>query len=360
MGRVTVYNDTFTNCTAVSNCFIDYYMKDANDAQLKVYLYLLRVLGAGMSTSVPDIADKFNHTEKDVMRALQYWEKAQLLSLDFDETGSLSGIQLLPTKSGSTSGKEDSGREIFLSQAAPVTSNESPSLAPVVPIGSRSEENRFKKPNYTLDQLKEFKNRQDIAQLLFITEQYIGKVLSPSEIKSIFFMYDTLGFSEDLIDYLLQYCVGRGKKDFRYIEKVAVSWAEAHVTTPQEAEAQSSRYEKNVYTIMNALGRNSAPTASEADFINRWTKEYGFSEDIILEACERTVLATDKHRFEYAESILSSWKKQNVHHKSDILHIDAAFQKKKTTSKPASSNRFNQFPQNQYDFDALEQEILSN
>ena len=57
--------------------FIDEYMKDANDAQLKVYLYLLRMMSANLATSVSEIADKFNHTEKDVIRALKYWEKAQ-------------------------------------------------------------------------------------------------------------------------------------------------------------------------------------------------------------------------------------------------------------------------------------------
>ena len=69
---------------------------------------------------------------------------------------------------------------------------------------------------------------------------------------------------------------------------------------------------------MNALGKSSSPTAKEMEIINRWMKIYDFSMDIIFEACERTVLATDKHRFEYAEGILSSWKQENVHHKADI------------------------------------------
>ena len=70
-------------------------MKDANDAQLKVYLYLIRMMNANLPTSVSDIADKFNHTEKDVLRALKYWEKNRLLSLEYDESKSLIGIHLL-------------------------------------------------------------------------------------------------------------------------------------------------------------------------------------------------------------------------------------------------------------------------
>ena len=91
----------------------------------------------------------------------------------------------------------------------------------------------------------------------------------------------------------------------------------------------STRYDKNVYSIMNSLGRSTSPTAKELEFINRWTREYGFSTDIILEACERSSLATDRHRFEYAEGILSSWKNAGIHHKADIQQADATYQKKK-------------------------------
>mgnify|MGYP000110404848 FL=1 len=76
MGCFKILNSGGGDVTVVSNFFIDEYMKDANDAQIKVYLYLLRMMTAGLTTSVSDIADKFNHTEKDVLRALKYWEKA--------------------------------------------------------------------------------------------------------------------------------------------------------------------------------------------------------------------------------------------------------------------------------------------
>ena len=85
MGCFKILNSGGGDVTVVSNFFIDEYMKDANDAQIKVYLYLLRMMTAGLTTSVSDIADKFNHTEKDVLRALKYWEKAGLLSLEFDQ-----------------------------------------------------------------------------------------------------------------------------------------------------------------------------------------------------------------------------------------------------------------------------------
>ena len=178
--------------------------------------------------------------------------------------------------------------------------------------------------------------------------------------KSILFFTDRLHFSDDLIDYLLQYCVERGKKDFRYIEKVAIAWAESGITTPAEAEGHVSRYDKNVYSIMNALGKTNPPARNELAYIQRWIQEFGFSLDIILEACGRTVLATDRHRFAYADSILSAWHKAGVHHISDIAGLDTSFQKERASrpAKSGSAAEYNRFMHSSYDFDALEEALL--
>ena len=84
---------------------------------------------------------------------------------------------------------------------------------------------------------------------------------------------------------------------------------------------------------MNALGKTSMPTKKEVEYINRWTKDFGYEMDVIDAACERTVLSTDKHRFEYTDGILQSWKENGVHTIQDIQDADAAFQKKKTSRR---------------------------
>lgn len=375
MARLTIYKDNYADSTIVSNCFIDEFMKDANDAQLKVYLYLIRMLNASQATSVSDIADKFNHTEKDVLRALRYWEQKKLLSLDYDNEKNLVGIHMrdLTRREGVSSAAMSPFFSLNSSKSEQIQTKNQTLPTPGKESEDHTEDNSISgtgepmlplppaKPNFSLDQLKEFKSRESTAQLLFITESYIGKPLTPGEMKSILYFKDVLHFTDDLIDYLIQYCVDRGKKDFKYIERVAVNWAEEGITTPKEAEESSARYDRNVYTIMNMLGKSNAPTPREVAYIKRWTGEYGFTNDIILEACERTVMATDKHRFEYAEGILSSWKRQDVHHKADIRLIDDLYQqKRKSSSKQSGVNKFNQFTQNHYDFDELEKELLSN
>lgn len=239
MARIALYKDNYADSTVVSNLFIDEYMKDANDAQLKVYFYLLRMLNADQAISVSGIADKFNHTEKDVIRALKYWEKQQILDLDFDENKALVGIHLRDLSAQATPASQ---HNVLLTSGPVQTQNTAGnsiiSAAVAQPVQPAPQETTpvYNKPAYSLDQLREFKEREETSQLLFIAEAYIGKPLAPSEIKTILFFTDVLHFSDDLIDYLLQYCVERGKKDFKYIEKVAVNWAEEGITTPKQAQ----------------------------------------------------------------------------------------------------------------------------
>lgn len=363
MGQFTIYRDDYTDATVVPNSFIDNYMKDANDAQIKVYLYLMRVTSAGLSTGVSEIADKFNHTEKDVIRALKYWEKAGLLSLEESSKNNITGVHFRNPQSKAADTADNSGTvpdssaDMQVLQPVPVKTE---TAVPVISISTRQAETPFAKPVYSADKLRAFKERENTAQLLFVAESYIGRPLSAGDMKSILYFSDCLHFSDDLIDYLIQYCVDRGKKDFKYIEAVALNWAQSGITTPKQAEKFASKYDKSVYTIMKELGKSSAPTPKELEYINRWVKEYGFSSDIIAEACERTVMATDSHRFEYAEGILSSWKKEDVHRKSDIQRIDELYQKRRQQkTNTSANNRFNQFPQRDYDFEELEAKLLS-
>lgn len=346
MGDLTIYKEEDRGTTVLSNCFIDYYLADANDAQIKVYLYLLRMLSANKIKGISDIADQFNHTEKEVRRALHYWETKGLLSLDYDEGGDIKGIHLIPPKPPRTEQQNDFVPFVTLMPAMET-------------VPSKKE---FFKPNYSLDELKEFQKDEKAQEIICIAEQYLKKTLSSSEIRSLFFIMDTLHFSIDLMDYLLQYCVEKGKTRFSYIEKVAVNWATEGITTVEDARSTTSKYDSRIYTIMNALGKSGNPAPMELEFINRWLSEYRFDLDMILEACNRSVKAVDKHRLEYTDKILANWHNQNIHTLDAVATLDFAHRSTQKTAKnlaKSGGNNFQQFAHKDYDFDAIEEHLLN-
>ncbi|MCI2049449.1 MAG: DnaD domain protein [Lachnospiraceae bacterium] len=275
----TIYSESDRGSTNVSNLFIDEYMKDANDAQIKIYLYLLRMVSTGSATSISGMADRFNHTEKDVVRSLRYWEKKGLLSLDLDSKDDLVGIRLLEPRHA-----EDSTRmservisitpmlAAYAAASAPADSSlfADASFAPAAPAVSAAQTAAGKTSARGRDRSEEaleaFRSDRKRAELLFIIEQYIGKPLAVNEIRTVCYISEDLHFSDELIDYLFQYCVDRGKKDFRYIEKVAVNWSEKGITTPLQAQSAQTK------------GRKTAGTPAANQFNRFQQNRYDFGE----------------------------------------------------------------------------------
>lgn len=362
MGNVTLCKDYSSDVTLLNNCFIDDYMCEANDAQIKIYLYLLRRMGTGIPFTVSDIADRFNYTEKDVIRALKYWDRKKVVSLSFNSSGSLTCIQLLDMKKGAerealqeTGVKSEPDLNVY-------PENESEGRIKVVDFS--------RKKSYTAEELVRFKEKPEISQLLFIAETYLGKTLRPDEITSILFMYDSYGFSADLIEYLIEYCANNRKKNIKYIEAVAESWAATGISTVEEAKERTGRIPGEVYEVFKAFGiRGRNPIEPEISYVHKWTDIYGFSIDIICEACNRTIMTINSVSFEYADKILYNWKEEGIFTFDDIKKADAARLNKpqgRQGKAPAGAGKgskqagsFNDFSQRKYDYAQLEKDALS-
>ena len=96
MTHLKIRNHCQGGITLIDNGFIDYYMAEANGEYVKAYLLLLRHASEGSDLTIAHIADRLECTERDVVRALTYWEKNGLLSLESDADGHICGIALCP------------------------------------------------------------------------------------------------------------------------------------------------------------------------------------------------------------------------------------------------------------------------
>ncbi|MCF0133298.1 MAG: DnaD domain protein [Blautia sp.] len=358
MGTIQLQSNVRTNATVVSNIFIDNYMPEANGEFVKVYLYLLRLLSDPYTElSLESMADRLLCTEKDICRALKFWQKNDLLTLTFGNDKKLCSITLhdliLP------SAKENSHTSEIPAEEPRKAEAEAPAAASVAP--------EKKSPRkLTADRVNELKQNEDIEQMLYIAEQYMGKTLTPSEIQKVLYFYDELHLSPELIEYLIEHCVSNGHKSIRYMETVACAWAAEGITTVKMAKESQSRYANEYFSVLKSMGitrRN--PIEEEIRLINTWIHEYGFDMPIIMEACSRTVLSTGQPSFQYADKILAGWKKKNVKTMEDIRILDIEHQKKKQTrpKTPAAAvpggNQFHNFQQRSYDFQEYEKRLLS-
>ena len=115
--------------TLVPDFFVDNYMPEADGEYVKIYLYLLRCLKSGtQELSVSLIADRFDHTENYICRALRYWEKMKLLQLEYDSADQLTGVRMLEAPQESP----DSGEKAE-PPAKEASSRAYPGRSPVAP-----------------------------------------------------------------------------------------------------------------------------------------------------------------------------------------------------------------------------------
>lgn len=348
-----------TNATVLDNEFIDHYMVRANGEYVKVYLLLLRHMNQSSGyLSVSELADLLECTEKDILRALRYWKSEGLLDYLDDTPDDPSPKSTAPSPTAS-SGLHDVQSGYMTSSIPADSVSDSAALASTTNI----------------QQYRSRKERAEFKELLFVAEQYLGKTLSATDIDQITYFYDTLNMSAELIEYLIEYCVENGHKSMHYINKVALSWHEENITTVNLAKTSSFLYNKNCYCVLNAYGiKGRGPAASEIAYIRKWSEEYGFALEVILEACDRTMNSIHQPSFDYTDSILKRWKDKNVRQLKDIDAVDADYRKEKERAKelakerkrqqqaqkPVSSqnNKFNNFDGRSYDMNDLERRLV--
>ena len=348
-----------TNATVLDNEFIDHYMVRANGEYVKVYLLLLRHMNQSSGyLSVSELADLLECTEKDILRALRYWKSEGLLDY-LDDTPDDPSPKSTASSPAASSGLHDVQSGYMTSSIPADSVSDSAALASTTNI----------------QQYRSRKERAEFKELLFVAEQYLGKTLSATDIDQITYFYDTLNMSAELIEYLIEYCVENGHKSMHYINKVALSWHEENITTVNLAKTSSFLYNKNCYCVLNAYGiKGRGPAASEIAYIRKWSEEYGFALEVILEACDRTMNSIHQPSFDYTDSILKRWKDKNVRQLKDIDAVDADYRKEKErakelakerkrqqqTQKPVNSqnNKFNNFDGRSYDMNDLERRLV--
>lgn len=411
MTAINISSDIATSFTTVSDIFIDQYMPKANGEFVKVYLYLLRATGSGAGiATISEIADHFSNTEADIIRALNYWASEGILQVQTGADGQIIGINLCSLSVSGMQAAQSNIQSAVADNAAQnnlqnsvvnnaaqnnlqnsVVNNAAQNISTVNIRMQDSVVEKLKsqtpdkaassQKEYTLDEIKEFRKNPDISELFFIIETYLKHTLSSSDTNMVLYWLDELHFSTDLVEYLVEYCITKGHSSLRYMNKVALGWADAGIKTVDQAKDDAAAHSQIYYSVMKALGitgRNLVD--SEVSLINKWVGEYGFDIELVKAACSKTISAIQKPSFEYTDSILANWRKKDVHTLKDVEVLDANFAKANKasatgssqgtnaangSSKPksnnsSSKNKFNNFNQRNNDYDKLEKLFLNS
>ncbi len=412
MDTIMLCSGYLPSTTFIHNIFIENYMLSANGSYVKVYIYLAKCIQAGeKNLSVSSLADKMDNTEKDILRALNYWEKNNLINLLKNGPGNeITGIEMLnpdspsPAKAVKHPVKSAKNEELAALKADTTSAKEKTSAGsgstaknivqkPDIPLSTPEIQNppvedldtktasllstankKQVEINITPDQTRRLSDDEEFVWTCRVIESYINKPLNPKEVQLISYLYDNLGFSPDLLLYLYEYCISLGKTNVNYIQAVAFSWDEQDIKNPEDAKNASSNYNSTHTAISKALALGRPLAMVEKQYISRWMDEWHMDLSVVLDACSRTMLKLQKADFKYTDGILDNWHKKNIHTLQDVGKEDEIYAQKKagiqnkktavtTPVKQQDKNQFNKFLQreiSQAEIDELEKKLLAH
>ena len=233
--------------TPVNNIFIDNYMANARGEYIKVYLLGLKYCMSGeIGVNSSLIASALSLLETDVINAWNYWNDEGVVK-----------------------------------------------LTPIDNLGNFNIEfiDLIKAPesNKSINLLKELDNSL-VKDMLQDIERLLARPLSSKEMETYLGWQQDFNFSPELILLLIEYCVSKGKSDYRYIEKIAVSWHDSGITNIDQAQDFIKKHEDkwiNIRKILTYLGiKNGEVMRPQEDMLEKWLNVYKFSLEIIYKACD--------------------------------------------------------------------------
>lgn len=315
--------NTNLNFTPVSNVFIEKYMPNARGEFVKVYLLMLKHSIAGEpGISGPILASSLNLLESDIMNALNYWSDLGVIKLTSIDPMNNFSIEFLDL----------------------------------------SEDNFT--PNKEVNLLDALENK-GINDMLKDIEKILGRTLSTKEMEMYLGWQKEFSFPSELILLLVEYCASKGKSDYRYIEKVALTWHDMNIKTMAQAQNYIKQTEDKwvkIRKILSYLGiKNNDLMKPQEEMIDKWLTTYNFDLDVIKKACNICAERLNRADFKYIDGILTNWFNNNIKTLDDIAIKDKQFKKnykKNTYNKNNSSNGFNNFEARSYDYESLERKLL--
>lgn len=178
-------------------------------------------------------------------------------------------------------------------------------------------------PEYTRGDIADaLEQEQSFYGLSREMERLLGRVFSDTDLKSLYTIYDYLALPVEVIFMLAGYVVRASRRQkgdasplprMTEVKREAFRWKRLGITTVERAEEylrDQESIDQREWGVLSAVGVTQKRPAidKEREYIHRWV-QWGFSDEMIHLAYERTIFRKGQMNWPYVNKILESWKK---------------------------------------------------
>lgn len=157
---------------------------------------------------------------------------------------------------------------------------------------------------------------EDFRALFQEAQQKLGKTIGYEGQSILIMLHDTYDLPVEVILMLLEYAKSKGKTGYKYIASIGREWSEKEIDSLESAEEyiREQHTTDTVWEQFRALtnAKNRNPTAKQKRYLLSWSRELGFSAEMIALAYEICIDNTNKLSLEYMDRVLRSWQQNGV------------------------------------------------
>jgi len=308
----------------IPRAVVDQHIKMAGSAQLKVLLWFS---AQGCGEFDPELCSSLiGLSPADCSDALSFWIETGVL---IQNGGAADPVPVPPRE------------QPVLPAATPPTQPAAPASQPVLPSAQTAKKFPLTQRQQPVKpQLPEVLERRkacpEFADLLQTAETRLGKPVTPGDMETLLYLYDSIGMPAAVILMIIVYALSMKKNSMRYIEKIALDWAERGINTVAAAELHLCALERQraCWVHLSSLLelKKEHPSAAQMESARIWIDDWQLPDELIREAYTQGKAKTGQFQHNYMMRILDTWRAEGVKTAEDARAFSEP--RKKPKGKP--------------------------
>lgn len=297
--------------TEIPDIFFTEYLSCANGDFVKIYLCLVFLSKYDKDIKITDLSKKLNIPFNVIQSGLAFWEENGVIT------------------------KKPTGYVLNNLQEIELHKSYTPNLT------------------LTPEAIKNNADSQYRAKAIeSINNQYFQGIMSPSWYSDIDLWFKKYGFDEQVMVALFDYCFSKSALHKNYVQTVADAWSKNSIKTYNDLESYSQKRDNmNIIkkSIAKKLGRYTAFSEFEEEYIEKWVLEYNYNLDVINIALKKTTSKANP-TFDYFDKLLTDWHDRKLKTPNEIQSFMAELKtKSKNVKELEKKTNYNNYTQRKYD-----------
>ncbi len=286
--------------TAIENIFINDFMPMGNGTSVKVYLLGFKYAkdkDKSIEVTNQVIARHLEISLEDVMDAWDFWEdKGIVEKIHFGSKAYEYGIEFKSLK------------QLYIKNNFTI-------------LNKIEEESKISN-----NDLITISQNPMINQMFSNINHLIRMPLVPEQKREILSWMTDYNMNPDVIEFAFRYAVENKeiKQPMNYVRGTIRGWYSEKLTNIEAVKAQVDLNNKRYGSyrkILRHIGLGGELTEHRKEIMKSWFDDYGFSEEVILEACKKGSLITNPN-LNYVDGILKNWYDDQVRTMDDLREIE--------------------------------------